>query len=380
MKYDWWSELWIPHGTISIEGSIPRIQSPEETLAHLKKLAPGCGITRLSNITGLDEIGVPVWQAVRPRNKNFSVSQGKGLSDVTAQTGALMEALEMYFAENPRIDLVAKIDDLIGTLPYDIDRLPGRKGPRPIEEIEWVSAYTLDVGTLTYLPRDLLNLDFTRSKLGQPWLLPTSTGLAGGNCPAEAVLHGLYEVVERHSIQENKSRHTAIDIQDLRVPCICNIAQICTQIGIRLEVTNCTGSLQVPCAHVRLSLPDHSTAVFGTGCAGTLKAAVLKALLEAIQSRLTIIAGSREDVRETDYYREWSHLARSEKYNSRLKQEIGLEHETVAVDLHSELNWLIERVRNSDHLPIAAQVCNLENDVSICFVVVPGLRGAAWMG
>ena len=60
------------------------------------------GITRLADVTGLDRIGVPVFQAIRPLSRSVSVSQGKGLDPDAARASALMEAVETWHAE--RID------------------------------------------------------------------------------------------------------------------------------------------------------------------------------------------------------------------------------------------------------------------------------------
>ena len=64
---------------------------------------PEVGITRLANVTGLDRIGIPVVQAVRPNSRSLSVSQGKGVDMDSAKASAMMEAFELWHAE--RIEL-----------------------------------------------------------------------------------------------------------------------------------------------------------------------------------------------------------------------------------------------------------------------------------
>ena len=51
-----------------------RTRSPADTLAAWAPLMPRLGITRLADITGLDVIGLPVIQAVRPNARSVSVS------------------------------------------------------------------------------------------------------------------------------------------------------------------------------------------------------------------------------------------------------------------------------------------------------------------
>src|SRR5690242_4584285 len=68
----------------------------------LRRLLPrlrDLGITRLGDITGLDRIGIPVMQAVRPLSLSNSVAQGKGATAEAAALSAILEAAECCFAE-----------------------------------------------------------------------------------------------------------------------------------------------------------------------------------------------------------------------------------------------------------------------------------------
>ena len=59
-----------------------------------------------TSITGLDWIGIPVYQAVRPNSRNGPVSLGKGLTRAQAQVSALMESLAGLHAEEIRLPVV----------------------------------------------------------------------------------------------------------------------------------------------------------------------------------------------------------------------------------------------------------------------------------
>jgi len=65
------------------------------------------GITRIANVTGLDHIGIPVVQVVRPNSRSLAVCQGKGLTLAAAKASAVMESIEGYHAE--RIGLPLKL-------------------------------------------------------------------------------------------------------------------------------------------------------------------------------------------------------------------------------------------------------------------------------
>src|SRR5688500_7273953 len=70
-----------------------------QLLPIARAAAEQAGVTRLADVTRLDRIGLPVWQAVRPMSRALSVHQGKGATDADAQVGALLEAVESHAAE-----------------------------------------------------------------------------------------------------------------------------------------------------------------------------------------------------------------------------------------------------------------------------------------
>ena len=63
------------------------------------RAAEKAGVTRLADVTRLDRLGLPVWQAVRPMSRAVSVHQGKGATDADAKVGALLEGVESHAAE-----------------------------------------------------------------------------------------------------------------------------------------------------------------------------------------------------------------------------------------------------------------------------------------
>jgi len=69
-----------------------RVCDPAETLARIVPLLGAFGVTRLADITRLDRIGIPTYQAIRPSSRSLSVSQGKGLTPEAAKVSAAMES------------------------------------------------------------------------------------------------------------------------------------------------------------------------------------------------------------------------------------------------------------------------------------------------
>lgn len=80
------------------------MRSIADTLKLAKVLAPARGITRVTDTTPLDRIGIPVYASVRPgaAKGSLCVSAGKGMLPEEAQIGAYMEAIELSFAEEGR--------------------------------------------------------------------------------------------------------------------------------------------------------------------------------------------------------------------------------------------------------------------------------------
>jgi len=86
--------------TVRLSSSL-RTTPPEVTLARARAVAPSLGITRVTDITRLDRVGVPVYASIRPTAApgSLCVNAGKGLHPIEAEVGAYMEAIEFALAE-----------------------------------------------------------------------------------------------------------------------------------------------------------------------------------------------------------------------------------------------------------------------------------------
>src|SRR5512132_2344620 len=65
----------------------------------LSRVQRRIGVTRVARITGLDRTGVEVACAIRPLGHVLQVCNGKGQSFGAAAAGAVMEAAELFCAE-----------------------------------------------------------------------------------------------------------------------------------------------------------------------------------------------------------------------------------------------------------------------------------------
>src|SRR5437016_3701638 len=88
-------------------GSSIRSRPVEMTLQAAADYAAVRGITRVTDITQLDRIGIPVCVSVRPgaAKGSLCVHAGKGLTPGEARASALMEAVEFAAAEPGETDV-----------------------------------------------------------------------------------------------------------------------------------------------------------------------------------------------------------------------------------------------------------------------------------
>ena len=141
-----------------------------------------------------------------------------------------------------------------------------------------------------------------------------SNGLASGNVLIEAIIHGLCEVIERDattlhylSLQvdgEAAGEKAGIDLSTIDDPRCREALRRFDAAGILVRVTELTSDVGVPvfeCVIVEQHYKGLHTLypTAGFGCHPVREIALLRALTEAAQSRVTMIAGTRDDaVRE----------------------------------------------------------------------------------
>jgi YcaO-like protein with predicted kinase domain len=134
-----------------------RTRLPIETLAQLLPIKHRFGITRIANVTGLDRIGLPVVLATRPNSRSVAVSQGKGTSIEAAKASAVMEAVELWHAENFLHPMTyasySEIEQ--GGRAMDVSRLPRIKNSRYSEylRMHWVEGSNLRSGAPILVPQ-----------------------------------------------------------------------------------------------------------------------------------------------------------------------------------------------------------------------------------
>lgn len=295
-----------------------RTQSPKETLRRVETLAGRIGVTRLANITGLDYLGVPVFATVRPAARSLSVSQGKGVDEDSAAASAFMEALEVAHAERPALrKRVARYIPLRKKAqavdPNALPRLRGSADARKTE-LAWVEGADLATGEPVFVPFDVVHLDTCPGarRTASPFFW-SSNGLASGNHWLEAVCAGLCEVIERDALslwrrwtaRERAARRIAP--RTIRAPTCRALLDRIEERGIKVAMWNITSDIGVACFVCRIDDDGASHAglgaFWGAGAHLARDVALTRAVTEAVQSRLTYIAGARDDLSRAVYDR-----------------------------------------------------------------------------
>src|ERR1700712_3043134 len=95
----------------------------ELTYQYALEKAKDLNITRVTNTTFLDKVGVPVFASIRPQGNSLCVNAGKGFTVNEAKIGALMEAIEFAYGEYGHAEKELKlitISDLVAQFPPDL--------------------------------------------------------------------------------------------------------------------------------------------------------------------------------------------------------------------------------------------------------------------
>src|SRR5262249_35185865 len=152
-------------------------------------------ITRVADLTGLDSYGIPVFASFRPQGKALSTSQGKGFLPDAALCGAYMEAIEVYYAEEVKPQLLQTTHAELSTNHLTLEpRLKNSLFYPDDYKYDWVMGKLLS-GQPIYIPYPFVSMDTTNPSIA---LFGTdTTGLSSGNNLAEALLHGALEIIER---------------------------------------------------------------------------------------------------------------------------------------------------------------------------------------
>lgn len=373
--------------------AVPSKDLLNRILPHLQKV----GVTRLADLTGLDAVGIPVCAAHRPNARSLAVTHGKGATIEDAKVSAIMEAVELSCAETPTVPLrLATVAELSASDEViDLERLPmveGRSIPRDRTAL-WAQGKTLEGDQPVWIPYELIHMDYTLPlppRLG--CFVMSSTGLASGSTLTEAVTQAMAETIERDAVTLWKRRpgnaaECRIDIDSVDDPVCADLLARFSKAGVACAIWNVTSDLAIPTFFATIVDRQDGNgrglhAASGAGCHPDRGIALLRALTEAAQSRLTLISGARDD-RSRAYYRmlrdaETLRAQRAEITETKTPQRFDevVTHPVRTID--QSLSCMLAAFDRAGLGPaVAIDLSVPDIPAAVARVVVPGLEGTS---
>lgn len=295
-----------------------RIIPPSETIENNEAKCRIAGITRITEITHLDRIGLPVFSAIRPTSQEGSISiyGGKGITTEHAKASAMMEGFERYSAEKQDENLVTGTASEISSKGKVIDieslNLPQEFKKENLDSLtlEWNICHDIITSEDYYVPSNAIYHPYVSDNSACRNLFKSNTnGLASGNSLDEAILHGIFEVIERDawSIFELTHKNSAqIDLESIESETVNDALSKFSENEISIKLMDLTADINVPTIAASSDdtlLKDAGLLTLGIGTHLDPEVAILRALTEVAQSRATQIHGAREDTVRADFAR-----------------------------------------------------------------------------
>jgi ribosomal protein S12 methylthiotransferase accessory factor len=387
-------------------------------LSQLKRLCKLVGITRVSSITGLSDIGIPNAQAFRPDGQ-FSSTVGSGKSETArgARIGAVMEevekwAQEQYVQARHAGDVTASHNELLAARRLAVDPLrldlPYDTCYAPTQHMTWRACHDLLGGKPVLVPLAALTPErlphdiYFSARAGRKQF--GTNGLASGFNLEDATCHALCEYVERHAdvlsdiLTGNPGLQSpaALPVIDPRtVPASTRrLLKKIERSGRTVALFDLRADIRVPTFRARVGTPiDADSGLFGVSRQTAFgkathpspEVALNMAVLEAVQSVMTVTAGAREDLTVRS-----RSLGRHERTASMTREAFATRNGDaqgplisfdaidglVARDARRDVSWVVERIRDAGYPHVL--VCELGPEqlapARVVRVLVPGLE------
>jgi ribosomal protein S12 methylthiotransferase accessory factor len=376
-----------------------RAEPLDVTLSRARALSQSLGISRVTDITRLDVVGVPVFASIRPTAQpgSLCVNAGKGLSTGEAQVGAYMESIEYAFAEYNRSALRVlrrPARDLYDgpTRPEAIlDFCPMMNMTIDLDApLTCVEAHEVETGDVCLVPAELVFFPFPDEAGKEEYFGSNTNGLCSGNSILEATVHGLAEVIERDVLSFYTVDDQSCLVQSLSLPSSirCIEAQLAS-VGLSLYVRYVKNCFELPFFMAFVVDPRTPTPLFingGFGCNPSREVAVTRAVCEALQSRLSFIHGGRDDLQERYQRLEEGSRESQAEYAQRLTRKVARQkpkahfEETAdcsasITDLESSLEVLMFSLRRNGFRHVLRVVYTPSSlPLQVVRILVPGLE------
>jgi ribosomal protein S12 methylthiotransferase accessory factor len=215
----------------------------------------------------------------------------------------------------------------------------------------------------------------------------SSNGLASGNTLIEAISQGICEVIERYATAQWKYRRALeedrLDLTTVDDPIARQMIEKFESAGLLVGVWDITADIGIA-AFACLIMPEnerawHCAAAAGYGCHPARQIALVRALTEAAQTRLTVISGLRDDfggntyeqLQDVDVVRSIRDCVTISRPIRRFSDVPDWDAETFEEDVEWELQCLrragVRRV-------VAVDLTKPAFDLPVVRIIIPGLQ------
>jgi ribosomal protein S12 methylthiotransferase accessory factor len=377
-------------------GTNSHYYSEDQALAIAQKQAEKIGVTRLADVTGLDRIGIPVVNSIKPAVEGSCIQHGKGLTLKAAKISALMESLERHCARN------AAVQSFFGTY----NQVKEAHAVIPIDKMVHFksSLFHADLSVYWTLGWDIMNQREVAAPLAAVELAGTKTiarnfstghfeftsnGLAAGFTLIEAISQAIFEVVERDAITCNTfASHAAgsffplrkVELGSVKFPEINALLERFTRAGVQPGLFDCTVDTDIPtfnCYLLDERDPDFLL-THGMGADLDPVTAMARAMTEAAQTRAVFRSGARDfffseeceavlTKRSAMFCRILSDIPASVDLSSR--QPVLIE------DYEKIIHLCLEKLKRLGLKQVVVFPLTKDEDIPVVRVLIPGLEG-----
>ncbi len=354
-----------------------RLCSPEKTLKNVKSHYNKIGLTRVADITGFDHIGIPVISTIRPNSLTLSVSSGKGVTKEAAIVSGIMEALELYYAETHHFKTFKATSEELGNNAVDFHNLTLRKNAILPKNwpLKWCLGWDLISQSEIAVPLMAVTMNY---QLGEkdtfdldPFLI-SSNGLASGNHPLEAILSGIYEVIERDAITCFGNNAPKVPLDSIPYSSVKALIKKCERAEVEISLFDST--IDTGAYVFKAETFDNAVGLTqGFGAHLDPEIAMIRALTESVQGRAVFISGARDDIFQHTFQ---SH--RKFRINNQVKkaQAAVRYSDRATLTFEGDIILLLENLKKIGIAQVIVfDLSDKDSPVSVFRVIIPGLEG-----
>ncbi|KUG15721.1 hypothetical protein ASZ90_014643 [hydrocarbon metagenome] len=363
-----------------------RVRSPAGTIEAATPLMDAIRVEEIIDITPFDRLGIPCFTAYRPRAaiRGVRFHAGKGKDPDQAMASVMMEAVERSSAEYRRDPMEYAAYEEVGAHravnPADLIL------PRPLapgEKVHWSPAEDLLSGEEVLVASNAVFHPYDTMGMTFPLFQSDTNGLASGNVPEEAILHGMLEVIERDAMSRAEQARSLGRRLVLDRDCAAReMQEKMESAGVAIHLWLLPGRVEVPTVAAAADdtvTRDPELLVMGSGTHTDPAIAALRALTEVAYNRASALHGGRESPERKSLV-ERAGYERMKRINRQWFADAGEVPLSSLKDLSTpflddDIRLVLEQLR-----PHVEQVlvCDLtRTEIPVVRVIIPGLEVSA---